>query len=68
MQFQDQLLPQAPNTIHNLACAPFQAITLGHALLLFSFSMGPFLHMIPSKPVHRAPCDTSSSDPAMLVI
>ena len=34
MQLQDQPLPQPPNTIHNVACAPFQAITLGDALVM----------------------------------
>ena len=41
MQLQDQPLPQPPNTIHNVACAPFQAITLRDALLLCSSSMHP---------------------------
>ena len=39
MQLQDQPLPRPPNTIHNVACAPFQAITFGDALLLCSSSM-----------------------------
>ena len=34
MQVQHQPLPQPPNTIHNVACARFQAITLGDTLLL----------------------------------
>ena len=41
MQLQDQPLPQPPNTIHNGACAPLQAITFGDALLLCSSSMHP---------------------------
>ena len=41
MQLQNQPLPKPPNTIHNVACAPFQAITLGDALLLCSSSMYP---------------------------
>ena len=27
MQLQEQPLPQPPNTIYNVACTPFQAIT-----------------------------------------
>ena len=54
MQLQDQPLPQPPNTIHNVACAPFQAKTLGDALLLCPSSMDPLLHFTTVKPVHRA--------------
>ena len=56
MQLQDQPLPQPPNTIHNVACAPFQAImiTFGGALLLCSSSMHPLIHLTTFKPVYRA--------------
>ena len=54
MQFQDQPLPQPPNTIHNVACAPFQAITFGDALLLCSSSLHPLWHLITLKSMHRA--------------
>ena len=54
IQLQDQPLPQPPNTIHNVACAPFQAITFGDALLLCSSSMHPLIHLITFKPVYRA--------------
>ena len=47
MQLQDQPLPQPPNTIHNVACAPFQAITLGDAWLLCSSSMHPSYTSLP---------------------
>ena len=60
MQSPDQPLPQPPNTIHNVACAPFQAITLGDALLLCSSSMHPLWHLITSRPVHRARQQLSS--------
>ena len=49
MQSQDQPLPQPPNTIHNSACAPFQAITFGDALLLCSSSLHPLWHLITFK-------------------
>ena len=39
MQMQDQPLPQP--TIHNVACAHFQAITLGDALLMCSSRLHP---------------------------
>ena len=42
----DQPLPKPPNTIHNVACALFQAITFGDALLLFSSSTLPLIHLI----------------------
>ena len=64
MQLQVQPLPQPPNTIHTVACAPFQAITLGDALRLCSSSMHPILHLITFKGVYGP---TSSSNPAMLV-
>ena len=54
MQFQDQPLPQPPNTIHNAACAPFQAITFGDAFLVCSSSMHPLIHLINFEPVYRA--------------
>jgi hypothetical protein len=54
MQLQDQPLPQPPNTIHNVACAPFQAITFGDALLLCSSSLHPLWHLITFKSMHRA--------------
>ena len=54
MQLQDQPLPQRPNTIHNGACAPFQAITFGDALLVCSSSMHPLIHLITFKPGYRA--------------
>ena len=54
VQLQDQLLPQPPNTIHNVACAPFQAITFGDALLLCSSSLHPLWHLITFKSMHRA--------------
>ena len=44
IQLQDQPLPQPPNTIHNVACAPFQAITLGDTLLLCSSRMHAVWH------------------------
>ena len=34
MQLQDHPLPQPPTNIHDVACAPVQAITLSDALLL----------------------------------
>ena len=54
MHLQDQPLPQPSKTIHNVACAPFQAITFGDALLLCSSSMHPLWHLITFKPMHRA--------------
>jgi len=54
MQLQDQPLPQPPNTIHNVASAPFQAITFGDALLPCSSSMHRFIHLITFKPVYWA--------------
>ena len=54
MQLQDQPLPQPTNTIHNVACAPFQAITFGDALLLCSSIMTPLWHIINFKSMHRA--------------
>ena len=54
MQLQDQPLPQPPNTIHNGASAPLQAITFGDALLVCSSSMHPLIHLITFKPVFRA--------------
>ena len=54
MQLQDQPLPQPPNTIHNVASAPFQAITFGDALLVCSSSMHRFIHLITFKPVYWA--------------
>ena len=53
MQLQDQPLPQPPNTIHNVACAPFQA-TFGDAVLLCSSSMPPLIHLFTFKSVYRA--------------
>ena len=41
MRLQDEPLPQLPNTIHNVAFAPLQAITLVDALLLRSSRMDP---------------------------
>ena len=56
MQLQDQLLPQPPDTIYNVACAPFQAITFkfGDALLLCSSSLHPLWLLITFKSMHRA--------------
>ena len=54
MHLQDQPLPQPPNTIHNVASAPFQAITFGDALLLCSSIMTPLWHIITFKSMHRA--------------
>ena len=54
MQLQDQPLPQPPNTIHNVTCAPFQAITLGDALLMCSSRMHPLWHLVTFKSMHRA--------------
>ena len=54
MQLQNQPLPQPPNTIHNVACAPFQAITSGDALLLCSSSLHPLWHLFTFKSMHRA--------------
>ena len=54
MQMQDQPLPQPPNTIHNVACAPFQAITLGDTLLMCPSRMHPLWHLITFKSVHQA--------------
>ena len=54
MQLQDQPLPQPPNTIHNVTCAPFQAITFGDPLLLCSSSLHPLWHLITFKSMHRA--------------
>ena len=53
---QIQPLPQPPNKIHNAVCAPFQAITLGDALLMCSSRMQPLRlwHLITFKSVHRA--------------
>ena len=53
MQLQDQALPQTPNTIHNVACAPFQAITFGDALLPCSSSLQPLWHLTTFKSMHR---------------
>ena len=53
MQLQDRPLPQPPNTIHIVACAPFQVI-FGDALLLCSSSMHPLWHLITFKSMHRA--------------
>ena len=54
MQLQDQPLRQPPNTIPNVACASFQAITLGDALLMCSSRTHPLIQLITVKPVHRA--------------
>ena len=54
MQLQDQPLPQPPNTIHNVACAPFQAIAFGDALLLCSSSLQPLWCLSTFKSMHRA--------------
>ena len=54
LQDHDQPLPQPPNTIHNGACAPFQAITFGDALLVCSSCMHPLMHLNTFKPVYRA--------------
>ena len=54
MQLRDQHLPQPPSTIHNVACAPFQAITFGDALLLCFSSMHSLIHLTTFKPVYRA--------------
>ena len=54
IQLQDQLLPRPPNTIHNVACAPFQAITFGDALLLCSSSLPALWHLITFKSMYRA--------------
>ena len=64
MPLQDQPLPQSPNTIHNAACAPFQAITLGFAVLMCSSRMHPLWHL----PSNLCIGHISSSNPAMLVI
>ena len=40
--------------VHNVACAPFQAITFGDALLLCSSSLHPMWHLITFKSMHRA--------------
>ena len=54
LQMLKLLLPQRPNTIHNVACAPFQAITFGDALLLCFSSLHPLWHLITFKSMHRA--------------
>ena len=54
MHLQNQPLPQPPNTSHNGACAPFQAITFGDALLLCSSSLHPLWHFITFKSMHRS--------------
>ena len=54
MQLQDKPLPQPPNTIHNVACAPFQVVTFGDALLLCFSSLHPLWHFTTFKSMHRA--------------